>query len=131
MFGEQKTFLLYCLKNVVNFDAQNPIIGSLLREIDLGKNKTKSSLISTAPDINDTILLQKFKKMKETPINHIDDNDNDDNNGNNTNNSKNNNYTNISLSPPPSPINLGNIFETPPSFNFNNDDLQQQQRQQQ
>ena len=116
-------------KDAANFDAQNPIISSLLREIDLGKNKTKSSLISTAPDINDTILLQRFKKFKETPINYTDDDDNDDNNGNNTNNSKNNN--NIFLSPPPSPINLGNIFEMPPSFNFNNGDLQQQQQQQQ
>ena len=34
-------------KDVANLDAQNPIIGSLLREIDWGKNKTKSSLIST------------------------------------------------------------------------------------
>ena len=111
-------------KDVANFDAQNPIIGSLLREIDLGKNKTKSSLISTAPDINYTILLQRFEKFKESPINYTDNSDNDDNNGNNTNNSKNNNYNNISLSPPQSPLNLGNIFETPPSFNFNNGDLQ-------
>ena len=42
-------------KDVANFDAQNPVIDSLLREIDLGKNITKSSLISTAPDIKDTI----------------------------------------------------------------------------
>ena len=51
-------------KDVANFDAQNPIIGSLLREIDLGKNKTKSSLISTAPDISYTILLQRFENLK-------------------------------------------------------------------
>ena len=30
-------------KDIANFDAQNPIIGSLLREIDLGKNKTNFS----------------------------------------------------------------------------------------
>ena len=61
-----------------------------------------------------------------------DNNDDDDNNDNNINNSKNFNYNNISLSPPPSPVKLGDIFETaPPSFNFNNVDLQQQQQQQQ
>ena len=119
-------------KDVANFDAQNPVIGSLLREIDLGKNNTKSSLISAAPDINDTILLHRFKKFKETPINYNDDDDDDnDNNDNNINNSKNINYNNISLSPPPSLLKLSNIFETaPPSFNFNNVDLQQQQQQQ-
>ena len=124
--------LALLFKDVANFDAQNPVIGSLLREIDLAKNKTKSSLISTAHDINDKILLHRFKKYKETPINYNGNNDDDDNNDNNINNSKNNNYNNISLSLPPSPIKLSNIFETaPPSFNFNNDDLQQQQQQQQ
>ena len=123
--------LALLFKDVANFDAQNPIIGSLLREIDLGKNKIKSSLTSTAPDINDTILLKRFKKFEEILINYTDDDDNDDNNGNNSNHSKNNNYNNISLSPPPLPINLGNIFEMLHSFNFSNGDVQQQQQQQQ
>ena len=129
--------LALLFKDVANFDAQNPVMGSLLREIDLGKNKTKSSLISTAPDINYTILLQRFKKV--TPINYNDnddddDDDDDDNNDNNTNNNQNNNYNNIPLGPPPSPPNFGNIFDTPlvvppplqPSF-FNNANLKQQQ----
>ena len=34
------------LKDVATFEAQYPIIGSLLREIDLGKNKTNSQLIA-------------------------------------------------------------------------------------
>ena len=130
------------LKDVANFDVQNPVIGSLLREIDLGKRSTNCDLIkkslSKSPGINDTILLQRFKKIKETPINYNDndddddDDDDDDNNDNNINNSKNFNYNNISLSPPPSPVKLGDIFETAaPSFNFNNIDLQQQQQQQQ
>ena len=119
-------------KDVANFDAQNPVIGSLLREIDFGKRSTNSDLIkkslSKAPDISDTILFQRFKKFKETPINCNDNDDNDDgnNNDNNINNGKNFNYNNISLSPQPSPVKLGDIFETAsPSFNFNNDDLQQ------
>ena len=136
-FGELKIHSLYCLKTA-NFDAQNPVIGSLLREIDLGKRSTNSDLIkkspSKAPDINDLILFQIFKKFKETPINcnNNNDNDDDDNNDNNINNSKNFDYNNISLSPPPSPVKLGDIFEgAPSSFNFNNVDLQQQQQQRQ
>ena len=84
--------------------------------------------LSKAPDINDTILLQRFKKFKERPINYNDnDDDDDDNNDSDVINSKNINYNNISPSPPPSPVKLGNIFETTlSSFNFNYVDLQQQ-----
>ena len=78
--------LALLFKDVANFDAQNPIIGFLLREIDLGKNKTNSQLIanqlSKAPDINDTILLNRFKKLKDDPINYNNNNNNDDNNDN-------------------------------------------------
>ena len=128
--------LALLFKDVANFDAQNPVIGSLLREIDLGKRRTNNDLIkkslSKAPDINDLILFQRFKKFKEAPINYNNNNDNDDddNSDNNINNSKNFNYDNISLSPPPSPVKLGDIFEAAPSsFIFNNADLQQQQQQ--
>ena len=64
--------LALLVKDIANFDAQNPIIGSLLREIDLGKRSTNSNSIkkslSKAPDINDTILLQRFEKFKEIRI---------------------------------------------------------------
>ena len=79
-------------------------------------------------------MLQRFKKFKEAPINYNDndDNDDDDNDDNNINNSKNFNHNNVSLSPPPSPVKLGDIFETAqPSFNFNIVDLQQERKQQQ
>ena len=56
--------LALLFKDVANFDAQNPVIGSLLREINLRKRSTNSDLIkkslSKAPDINDMILLQRF-----------------------------------------------------------------------
>ena len=61
--------LALLFKDVANFDAQNPVIGSLLREIDSGKRSTNSDLIkkllSKAPGINDTILLQRFKNLKK------------------------------------------------------------------
>ena len=118
---ENRKPLALLFKDVANFDAQNR----------LGKRSTNSDLIKKllpkAPDINDTILLQRFQKIKETSINYNDndDNDDDDNNDNNINNSKNFNYNNISLSPLPSPVKLGDIFKTvSPSFNFNNVNLQ-------
>ena len=37
--------LALLFKDVTNFDEQNPVIGSLLREIDLGKRGTNSDLI--------------------------------------------------------------------------------------
>ena len=100
-FWRTENPLALLFKDTANFDAQNPVIGSLLRDINLGKRSTNSDLIKKslpkAPDINDTILLQRFKKFKETPINYNDNNDNndDDNNDNNINNSKNVNYNTI------------------------------------
>ena len=74
-------------KDVATFDTQNPIVGSLLREIDLTKKGKNSDLINNqlrkAPDINDTILIQRFKKFKDDPVNFNNSNDNnydDDNN---------------------------------------------------
>ena len=67
-------------KDVSNFDVQNPVIGSLLREIDLEKKQTSSSLISKAPNINDIILKQRFDRLKKRDerYNNGDDDDNND-----------------------------------------------------
>ena len=58
--------LAFLFKDVTMFDAQNQIIGSLLREIDLEKYGKNCGLIKKqldkAPDINDTILIQRLKK---------------------------------------------------------------------
>ena len=37
--------LALLFKDIANFDVQNPVIGSLLRDIDLGKRSTNSDLI--------------------------------------------------------------------------------------
>ena len=62
--------LALLFKDVATFDTQNPIVESLLREIDLVQKGENSDLIkkqiSKAPDINDTILIQRLKKIKET-----------------------------------------------------------------
>ena len=80
----------------------------MLREIDLEKKSTKSDLLSKATDINDRILLQRFKKIKETEINY-DSNDEDQINNNN-NNSNNGGFANP-FCPPSSPINFNNDFQ--------------------
>ena len=82
-----KNPLALLFKDVATFDAQNPVIGSLLRETDLGRKGRNSDLIrkqlEKALDINETILINKLRKFKEDPetfSNDNDDNDNDDNN---------------------------------------------------
>ena len=104
--------LALLFKDNATFDAQNPIIGSLLREIDLAKKSTNSGLIkktlSKAPDINDTILIQIFKKLKENPINYGKDDDDDDNNN------KPNTFEPGPAPPPPTFSDFSDIFEPPP-----------------
>ena len=77
--------LALLFKDVATIDAQSPIIGSLLREIDLSKKGKNSNLINKqldkAPNINNTILIQRLKKLKDASINFSNGNDdNDDNN---------------------------------------------------
>ena len=42
-------------KDVSNFDAENPVIGSLLRKIDVGKKDTLSNFLKKAPNVNDVV----------------------------------------------------------------------------
>ena len=43
-------------KDVKHFDAQNSLIGSLIREVDIGKKKGLSKFFDKAPDIRDLSL---------------------------------------------------------------------------
>ena len=77
--------LALLFKDVATFDVQNPVIGSLLREIELSKKGKNSDLINKqldkAPDIDDTILIQRLKRLKDAPKNfNNSSNDDDDNN---------------------------------------------------
>ena len=84
---ENRNSFGFVIKDVATFDVQNPIIGSLLRETDLAKKGKNSDLInkqlSKAPDINDTILIQRFKKFKDNPVSFNSSNDNNDDDDNN------------------------------------------------
>ena len=82
-----ENLLAMLFKDVATFDAQNPINGSLLREIDLGKKGKSSDLInkqlSKVADITDTILIQRFKNFKDDPVNFNNSKDNNDDGDNN------------------------------------------------
>ena len=99
-------------KDVATFDAQNPIIGSLLREIDLSKKGRNSDLINKqldkAPSINDTILIQRLRKLKVAPINFNSGNDDDDDN----------NKPNFPAGQPPPPPTFNDFpdFQAPPTI---------------
>ena len=63
-------------KDISTFDAQNPIIGSLLKEVELGKKDTGSSLIKKAPNTKEVEIKSRLKELKR----FADDNDNNNNN---------------------------------------------------
>ena len=83
-------------KDISNFDAQNPVIASLLREIDVDKRDNSSNFLKKAPNVNEVVLKLDRLKKKDEPYNRGDNDDNDDDNDDG------------SLGPAPSP----------PKFNF-------------
>ena len=76
-------------KDISTFDAQNPIIGSLFGEIDVGKKDT-SKLLKKAPNIKEVEIQSRLEALKRR-------NDDGDNN----------------IFPPPPPTNF-----PPPTTNF-------------
>ena len=79
-------------EDISTFDAENPIVGSLLKELDIGKKDVASKLMKKAPrpPILDDYLKNRLNKLKDRPEPKDDDNNN--------------------LSPPPSPPS----FPSPP-----------------
>ena len=127
--------LALLFKDVATFDAQNSIFGSLLREINLVKKGKNSDLIikqlEKAPAIKDTILIQRFKKFKDEPVNF--------NNSKDNNNDDDNNKPDYPGSAPPAPTANGfqDLLYQPPPAIFSQSifmsiifsQLQQQQQQ--
>ena len=52
-------------KDVKHFDAQNPEIGSLVKEVDVSKKKDLSKFLDKAPDIRDLEIQSRLKKRSE------------------------------------------------------------------
>ena len=63
IFRRQNT-LEFVFKDISTFDAQNPIIGTLLKEVDLRKKDTTSSLIKKAPNVKDVEIKSRFEVLK-------------------------------------------------------------------
>ena len=63
-------------KEISTFDAQNPVVGSLLRELDIGKEDLVSELIKKAPrpggDLNIQKRLEALRKDKNKFNNNND-----------------------------------------------------------
>ena len=80
-------------EDISTFDTESPIVGSLLKELDVGKKNITSELMKKArrPPIFDNYLKDRLNKLKDRPE-PKDDNEN--------------------LSPPPSPPS----FPPPPSL---------------
>ena len=51
-------------KDVKHFDAQNPVIGSLIREVEIGRKKDWSKFIDKAPDVRDLELWSRLNKLR-------------------------------------------------------------------
>ena len=53
------------LKDVKHFDAQNPIIGYLIKELVIGKKKDLSKCLDKARDIRDLKIRSRLNKLRE------------------------------------------------------------------
>ena len=73
-------------KDVKYFDAQNSIIGSLIRKVKHWEKKDFSKFLEKAPDIRDLEIRERLKKLHERDEFFNWGNDDDNNNNNNNKN---------------------------------------------
>ena len=67
-------------KDKAKFDTQNPIIGTLLTQIESEKSKTEKAVdnqLEGAPSIKDLMIAERLEQLRES--NRKNNNDNDDN----------------------------------------------------
>ena len=81
-------------EDISTFDAENPIVGSLLREFDIKKKQSDSDFIKSLPSHPG----KEFEiKKRLDKLRGINDSGNNNNNSNNNNNNNNNNNINSNL----------------------------------
>ena len=74
-------------KDISTFDGQNPIIGNLVKEIEIGKKDSVFELVKKAPNQLDIVLRSNLHDSRRHndrlngKINDDDDNDNNNNGG--------------------------------------------------
>ena len=54
-------------QDISTFDAQNPVVGSLLCELDIGKKDVASTLTRKAPNTIDMDIQSRLNALKENP----------------------------------------------------------------
>ena len=67
-------------KDLKHFDAQNPVIGNLIKEIDIGKKKDLSKILKGAQDIIDLELRSRLNRLRDDETFNPDDNNSNNNN---------------------------------------------------
>ena len=100
----------FLFKNLKHFDAQNPVIGNLIKEMDIGKKKDLSKILKGAPGMIDLELMLRLNRVRDDKTFNPDRNNNNDNNNNN-----------LPPTPPPAPYFLPNfgpdqLPQSPPSL---------------
>ena len=70
-------------EDISTFDAENPIVGSLLREIDLNKKKTDSDFIKSLPSHpgKEFEIQKRLDKLRDIKSFNKNDNNNSNNDG--------------------------------------------------
>ena len=67
-------------KHLKHFDAQNPVIGNLIKEIEIGKKKDLIKILKDAPDIIDLELRSRLNMLRDDETFNPDGNNNNNNN---------------------------------------------------
>ena len=69
----------FLFKDLKHFDAQNSVIGNLIKEIDIGKKKDLSKILKGALDIIDIELRSRLNRYRDDEIFNPDGNNNNNN----------------------------------------------------
>ena len=117
----RKNPLELVFEHISTFDAKNPIVGSLLREIDIKKKQSDSDFIKSLPSQprKEFEIQKRLDRLRG--IGRTNFNDNNNNNNNNINPGGGTNLNNFSLVPPPSLPTIEDFIENgapppPPAF---------------
>ena len=69
----------FLFKDLKHFDTQDPVIGNLIKQIDIGKKKDLSKILKGTPDIIDLELRSRLNKLRDDETFNPDGNNNNNN----------------------------------------------------
>ena len=107
-------------EDISTFDAENPIVGSLLREIDIKKKQSESDFIKSIPSQpgKEFEIQKRLARLRGISRTSFNDNNNNNNNNNHINPGGGGTNLNFNPGPPPSLLNIEDFIENgaPPPF---------------